>query len=61
MAEQIKYNELQEAYESCVLGGNEPDMLVTNGAILNQRLGVETFDPAKAYYVTKDGIREAED
>lgn len=35
-----------------------PPVVYLNGALLNEALGVSTYDPAKAYVVDLDGIRE---
>lgn len=38
-----------------------PPLLFAGGDVVNAALGVTTYDPAKAYVVDSDGIREMTD
>ena len=41
--------------------GYLPNVLVANGAVLNNILGTKTYDPSKCYRVTADGVTEVVD
>jgi len=55
------FDDVAAVYRTTLAGAKlKPHTLVTNGAVLNAILGVEDYDPAKAYQVTADGVTEVE-
>lgn len=52
---------LRATYQAISQGGNAPQLVVMNGAVLNELLNVTTYDVNAAYVVTEDGIEVLEE
>lgn len=49
--------DLHRAYDAARLGREVPSLAMASGAVLNQVLQTDAYDPNRTYSITKDGIR----
>lgn len=52
---------MRDIYRRCSDGVSRPHVMVMNGAVLNQLLETDTYDPHAAYNVTSDAITKIDD
>ncbi len=52
--------QLQKAYEEINLGAFEPELIVINGADLNELEDVNIYNSSKVYHIISEGITEVE-